>query len=175
MIVLSLFNEILVNFTYLVGMIADQIFYDMFYVFLSYGFGYGRRWKLHLLSNTGRTIKARHADQTNKFLCLTSFPTPKPMCEYPRQQGHFDFKFLVHTNEMYFCISQAWTPNQTNSFNFGSKERPLRGQITDKHLGRKRVKLDPQIKQTLQCLKPTATQSQWIYLSTPRDVTRGEI
>ena len=30
-----LFNEILVKFTYLVGMIADQKFYDMFYVFLS--------------------------------------------------------------------------------------------------------------------------------------------
>ena len=33
MIVLSLFNEILINFNYLVGMIADQNFYDMFYVF----------------------------------------------------------------------------------------------------------------------------------------------
>ena len=43
-------------------MIADQNFYDTFYNFLSYGFGaeviqgqtfgYGRRWKLHLRSNT---------------------------------------------------------------------------------------------------------------------------
>ena len=39
MIVLSVFKEILVKFTY--GMIADQNFYDMFYIFLPYGFGYG--------------------------------------------------------------------------------------------------------------------------------------
>ena len=37
-----LFNEIFVKFTYLVGMIADQNFYDIcFMFFLSYGFGYG--------------------------------------------------------------------------------------------------------------------------------------
>ena len=41
MIVLSLFNEILVKFTNIVGMIADQNFFDMFYI-LSYGFGYGK-------------------------------------------------------------------------------------------------------------------------------------
>ena len=77
MIVLSLkiktdplFNEILVKFPYLVGIITGRIFYDtyMLYVFLSYGFGYGlrlkaevfqgqtfgygRRWKLFLRSNT---------------------------------------------------------------------------------------------------------------------------
>ena len=62
------FNEILVKFTYIVGMIADQNFYNMFYIFLSYGFGYGLRpkaevchsrtfgnglrWKLRLRSNT---------------------------------------------------------------------------------------------------------------------------
>ena len=41
-----LFNEILVKFTYLVGMIADQNFYDVCFVgFLSYGFGYGLRPK----------------------------------------------------------------------------------------------------------------------------------
>ena len=39
-----LFNEILVKFTYLVGMIADQNFFDIcFTFFLSYGFGYGLR------------------------------------------------------------------------------------------------------------------------------------
>ena len=54
MIVLSLkiktdplFNEILVKFTYLVGIIPGKIFYDIcMYVirfFLSYGFGYGLR------------------------------------------------------------------------------------------------------------------------------------
>ena len=51
MIVLSLkiktdplFNEILVKFTYLVGIIPGENFYDMYYTyFLSYGFGYDLR------------------------------------------------------------------------------------------------------------------------------------
>ena len=41
-----LFNEILVKFTYLVGMIAGKNFYDIcFPLSLTYGFGYGLRPK----------------------------------------------------------------------------------------------------------------------------------
>ena len=41
-----LFNEILVKFTNLLGIIAVKIFYDIcFTLFLSYGFGYGLRPK----------------------------------------------------------------------------------------------------------------------------------
>ena len=70
MIVLLLFIEILVKFTYLFGMIADQTFMTYFYVFYPTAsatvysrrpkaevfqgqtFGYGRRSKLCLRSNT---------------------------------------------------------------------------------------------------------------------------
>ena len=61
----------IVKFTYLVGMIAGKIFYDIWFpLFLTYGFGYGlrpkaevfqgwtfgygRRWKLRLRSNTAK-------------------------------------------------------------------------------------------------------------------------
>ena len=62
MIVLSLkiktdplFNEILVKFPYLVGIIPSKIFYDISYtVFLSYGFGYGLRLKAEVFQ--GRTF-----------------------------------------------------------------------------------------------------------------------
>ena len=61
MIVLSLkiktdplFNEILVKFTYLVGMIAGKHFYDTYFTFLSYGFGYGLRPKAEVFQ--GRTF-----------------------------------------------------------------------------------------------------------------------
>ena len=67
--------KIFVKFTYLIGMIAGKNFlWHMFYIFLSYGFGYGlrpeaevfqdrtfcysRRWKLHVRSNTDKDQKS---------------------------------------------------------------------------------------------------------------------
>ena len=50
-----LFSEVLVKFTYLVGMIADQNFYDICFIFfISYGFGYGLRSKVDVFH--GRTF-----------------------------------------------------------------------------------------------------------------------
>ena len=50
-----LFNDILVKFPYLVGMIADKIFYNIFFMFfLSYGFGYGLQPKAEVFQ--GRTF-----------------------------------------------------------------------------------------------------------------------